>query len=38
MFRYYAANGFVGNSNVLRWLLGRAPRSLEEAIRDLAAE
>jgi uncharacterized protein YbjT (DUF2867 family) len=36
MFRYYAANGFVGNSNVLRWLLNRPPRSLQEAIRELA--
>ncbi len=25
MFRYYAQNGFWGNSNVLRWLLNREP-------------
>jgi len=28
MFRYYAAHGFVGNPNVLAWLLGREPTSL----------
>ena len=28
MFRYYAAHGLVGNSNTLKWLLGRAPASL----------
>jgi NAD(P)H dehydrogenase (quinone) len=28
MFRYYAAHGLVGNTNTLRWLLGRAPTSL----------
>jgi uncharacterized protein YbjT (DUF2867 family) len=28
MFRYYAAHGLVGNSHVLRCLLGRAPTSL----------
>jgi uncharacterized protein YbjT (DUF2867 family) len=36
MFRYYANYGLVGNSNVLRWLLGREPRSLETFIGDLA--
>lgn len=34
MFRYYAAYGLVGNPNVLRWLLGRAPISLEGFIRN----
>ncbi len=29
MFRYYARHGLVGNPNVLGWLLGRAPTSLE---------
>jgi NAD(P)H dehydrogenase (quinone) len=29
MFGYYAEHGLVGNPNTLRWLLGRAPTSLE---------
>ena len=28
MFRYYAQHGLAGNSNTLRWLLGRAPHDL----------
>ncbi len=28
MFRYYAQHGLVGNPNMLRWILGRAPRDL----------
>lgn len=32
MFRYYAHHGFVGNANVLRWLLGREPTSLRNMI------
>ncbi len=28
MFRYYASHGLRGNSNTLRWLLGRAPNDL----------
>jgi uncharacterized protein YbjT (DUF2867 family) len=28
MFGYYARHGFVGNSNVLSWLLGRQPSNL----------
>lgn len=32
MFVYYESYGFVGNSNVLRWLLGREPTSLETFI------
>lgn len=28
MFHHYAANGLVGNGNVLRWLLGRQPTHL----------
>jgi uncharacterized protein YbjT (DUF2867 family) len=36
MFRYYAAYGLVGNANVLRWLLGREPASLESYIREMA--
>jgi len=33
MFRYYADNGLVGNPQVLRWLLGREPTTLEEFIQ-----
>jgi hypothetical protein len=36
MFRYYAAHGLVGNSNVLSWLLGRAPTSLATYLRRVA--
>ena len=32
MFRYYARHGLVGNSNTLRWLLGRAPNNLTHFI------
>src|SRR5580700_5790453 len=32
MFRYYARHGLVGNSNTLRWLLGRAPHDLAHFI------
>jgi NAD(P)H dehydrogenase (quinone) len=28
MFRYYARHGLAGNSDTLRWLLGRAPHDL----------
>jgi uncharacterized protein YbjT (DUF2867 family) len=35
MFRYYAAYGLVGNANVLRWLLGRAPTTLAEFLSDV---
>jgi NAD(P)H dehydrogenase (quinone) len=37
MFRYYAANGLVGNPQVLGWLLGRAPTTLEEFVQRTAA-
>jgi NAD(P)H dehydrogenase (quinone) len=33
MFRYYAANGLVGNPNVLTWLLGRPPASLANVLK-----
>lgn len=33
MFSYYAAYGLKGNPNVLYWLLGRQPHSLEEFIK-----
>lgn len=37
MFRFYDRHGLAGNPNVLRWLLGRAPTSLEAfAVRALA--
>lgn len=36
MFRYYARNGLVGNANVLGWLLGRPPTTLEAFARRAA--
>lgn len=36
MFIYYANYGLVGNSNVLEWLLGRAPTSLETFLQECA--
>jgi len=33
MFRYYAQHGLIGNSNTLRWLLGRSPNDLDRLIR-----
>ena len=35
MFRYYDAHGFVGNPNVLTWLLGRPPTSLADFFASL---
>jgi hypothetical protein len=35
MFHYYAAYGLVGNPNVLRWLLGRAPTELATFLRGI---
>jgi uncharacterized protein YbjT (DUF2867 family) len=32
---WYSKHGYLGNPNVLTWLLGRAPRSMEEYLRDL---
>jgi hypothetical protein len=29
----YSANDFVGNPNVLTWLLGRTPTTFEEWVR-----
>jgi NAD(P)H dehydrogenase (quinone) len=37
MFRYHAAHGLVGNSNTLRWPLGRAPTSLTVFVGRAAA-
>jgi uncharacterized protein YbjT (DUF2867 family) len=37
MFRYYDRHGLIGNSNTLRWLLGRKPHSLAEFARRVAA-
>jgi hypothetical protein len=34
MFRYYAQHGLAGNSNTLRWLLGRAPHKLSGCSGD----
>jgi NAD(P)H dehydrogenase (quinone) len=36
MFRYYAAHGLIGNTNTLRWLLGRAPNDLAHFIGRIA--
>ena len=33
LFDYYSEYGFFGNSNVLKWLLGRNPTTMEEYIR-----
>ncbi|HID34669.1 MAG TPA: NAD-dependent epimerase/dehydratase family protein [Anaerolineae bacterium] len=35
MFEYYEHHGLAGNPNVLRWLLGREPRSLAAWARSL---
>ncbi len=35
MFEYYDHYGFWGNANVLRWLLGREPTSLEAFVRRM---
>lgn len=32
---WYSKHNYVGNPNVLTWLLGRAPRSMEDYVRDL---
>jgi NAD(P)H dehydrogenase (quinone) len=37
MFRSYVRSGLVGNANVLRWLLGRAPATLAEFAAGAAA-
>jgi NAD(P)H dehydrogenase (quinone) len=37
MFRYYAEHGLVGNSNTLRWLLGRAPNDLTRFLGSAVA-
>lgn len=37
MFRYYAEFGLVGNPNVLTWLIGRPPRTLDAVLaRDFS--
>jgi NAD(P)H dehydrogenase (quinone) len=36
MFRSYAADGLVGNANVLTWLLGRSPATLAAFAADAA--
>ncbi len=35
MFEYYGQYGFTGNSNVLRWLLGREPTSFEKFVQRI---
>jgi hypothetical protein len=37
MFGYYAFHGLVGNSNTLRWLLGRAPNDLPRFLGRVTA-
>jgi NAD(P)H dehydrogenase (quinone) len=37
MFQYYARHGLIGNSNVLRWLIGRAPNDLPHFLRRAVA-
>ncbi|MEX2029631.1 MAG: NmrA family NAD(P)-binding protein [Anaerolineales bacterium] len=36
MFEYYGRHGLAGNPNVLRWLLGREPKSLLDFVRRAA--
>jgi uncharacterized protein YbjT (DUF2867 family) len=38
MFRYYALRGLIGNSNTLRWLLGREPTNLAAFAARTAAQ
>jgi NAD(P)H dehydrogenase (quinone) len=38
MFRYYAEHGLIGNPNTLRWLLGRAPTTLDVFLKRQQAE
>ncbi len=35
MFRYYGTNDFWGNSNVLRWLLGRSPTTFTNFLNQV---
>jgi NAD(P)H dehydrogenase (quinone) len=37
MFRYYAEYGLVGNTNTLRWLLGRVPTDLAGFLKGVAS-
>lgn len=37
MNQHYDAHGLEGNCNLLRWLLGREPKSFSEYVRELAA-
>jgi NAD(P)H dehydrogenase (quinone) len=34
MFQYYEIHGFVGNPNILTWLLGRSPKGFEDFIKQ----
>ena len=36
MFRYYDRHDFIGNSNILRWLLGRPPASFTDFVNSIA--
>ena len=37
MNRHYDAHGLEGNGNVLRWLLGREPKSFGDYVREIAS-
>ena len=37
MNQHYDQHGFLGNPNVLRWLLGREPNSYENYVTTLAS-
>ncbi len=37
MFAYYAAYGLIGNPQILGWLLGRPPTSLESFVNETMA-
>ena len=37
MNRHYDAHGLEGNGKVLRWLLGREPKTFEDYVRELAS-
>ena len=37
MNRHYDAHGLQGNGNVLRWLIGQAPKTFREYVSELAA-
>lgn len=36
MFDYYQKHGFIGNGNILRWLLGREPNTIKSVLNKKA--